>query len=101
MKALALYCLLRQERAQEQLWEISINIVKDYLSPEVLDKYGHTSGPSELPQQTDGPSALPQQTDEPSALPQQTVKPSALPQQTVKPSALPQQTNGPSEPAPS
>ena len=25
---------------QEQLWDISINIVKDYLSPEVLEKYG-------------------------------------------------------------
>ena len=30
----------RNETAQEQLWDISINIVKDYLSPEVLEKYG-------------------------------------------------------------
>ena len=27
-------------RQQEQLWEISVNIVKDYLSPEILENYG-------------------------------------------------------------
>ena len=30
----------RNVQLQEQLWEISINIVKDYLTPDVLSKYG-------------------------------------------------------------
>ena len=30
----------RDQQLQEQLWEISVNIVKDYLTPEVLEKYG-------------------------------------------------------------
>ena len=30
----------RNVQFQEQLWEISINIVKDYLTPDVLSKYG-------------------------------------------------------------
>ena len=28
------------QQLQEHLWQISINIVKGYLSPEALDKYG-------------------------------------------------------------
>ena len=32
--------LCRNEELQEQLWEIGVNIVKDYLSPEVLRQYG-------------------------------------------------------------
>lgn len=32
--------LHRNKQIQEQLWEISVNIVKDFLSPEVLEKYG-------------------------------------------------------------
>ena len=30
----------RDQELQKRLWEISINIVKDYLTPEVLEKYG-------------------------------------------------------------
>lgn len=30
----------RNEKLQEELWEISVSIVKDFLSPEVLEKYG-------------------------------------------------------------
>lgn len=30
----------RDVHLQEQLWEISINVVKDYLTPDVLSKYG-------------------------------------------------------------
>ena len=30
----------RNQQLQEHLWKISINIVKGYLSPEVLEKYG-------------------------------------------------------------
>ena len=55
------FALLRDEAAQEQLWEISINIVKNYLSPDVFDKYGQASGPSQLPQQTAVLSELPEQ----------------------------------------
>ena len=32
--------LCRDQQLQQQLWEISVNIVKDYLTPEVLEKYG-------------------------------------------------------------
>ena len=45
----------RDEAQQEQLWEISINIVKDYLSPEVLERYGATlptGAPSEQADQS-------------------------------------------------
>ena len=34
--------LYRNEAFQEQLWEISINAVKDWLSPDILAKYGPT-----------------------------------------------------------
>ena len=30
----------RNNKLQEELWEISVSIVKDFLSPEVLEKYG-------------------------------------------------------------
>ena len=33
------YCI-RDEELQEQLWEISIERVRDWLSPEILEKYG-------------------------------------------------------------
>ena len=48
----------RDEAQQEQLWEISINIVKDYLSPEVFEKYGATlatGAPSEQADQSGPP----------------------------------------------
>ena len=32
--------LYRNAELQEQLWEISINIVKDWITPEILEKYG-------------------------------------------------------------
>ena len=32
--------LYRNTELQEQLWEISINIVKDWITPEILEKYG-------------------------------------------------------------
>ena len=32
--------LYRNTELQEQLWEISINIVKDWITPEILQKYG-------------------------------------------------------------
>ena len=34
----------RSVKYQEQLWEISINIIKDWLSVMVLDQYGPTMG---------------------------------------------------------
>ena len=34
------YILYRNDELQEQLWEISINIVKDWITPEILEKYG-------------------------------------------------------------
>ena len=37
----------RNEAFQEQLWEISCNMLKDYLSPDILREYG----PSETEQQ--------------------------------------------------
>ena len=49
----------RDEAQQEQLWEISINIVKDYLSPEVFEKYGATlptSAPSEQADRSNEPT---------------------------------------------
>ena len=55
----------RDEANQEQLWEISINIVKDYLSPEVLERYGTalpTGAPSEQADQSgehNGQSSVP------------------------------------------
>ena len=36
----------RNEEFQEQLWEISVTAVKDYLSPEVLEKYGSRTPPA-------------------------------------------------------
>ena len=40
------YYPFRNEKFQEQLWEISVNAVKDYLSPEVLEKYGSKASPA-------------------------------------------------------
>ena len=37
---LATCSVCRKEELQEQLWEISVNIVKHHLSPEVLGQYG-------------------------------------------------------------
>lgn len=31
---------LRDETLQEQLWEISVNAIRTYLSPEILERYG-------------------------------------------------------------
>ena len=56
---LTMFSPSRDEAQQEQLWEISINIVKDYLSPEVFEKYGATlatGAPSEQADQS-GPSS--------------------------------------------
>ena len=36
----SLTSLYRNAELQEQLWEISINIVKDWITPEILEKYG-------------------------------------------------------------
>ena len=36
----SLTSLYRNAQLQEQLWEISINIVKDWMTPEILEKYG-------------------------------------------------------------
>ena len=30
----------RDESQQEQLWEISINMIKEFLTPELLERYG-------------------------------------------------------------
>ena len=57
----------RDEANQEQLWEISINIVKDYLSPEVLERYGTalpTGAPSEQADQSGSPSEQADQSNE-------------------------------------
>ena len=35
--------MCRDEAVQEQLWRRSVDIVKDYLSPDVLATYGQTS----------------------------------------------------------
>ena len=32
--------MYRNEALQEQLWEISVTAIKDWLSPEILAKYG-------------------------------------------------------------
>ena len=37
----------RNEVFQEQLWDISINAVKDFLSPEVLQRYQSPPQPSQ------------------------------------------------------
>ena len=56
---LTMFSPSRDEAQQEQLWEISINIVKDYLSPEVFEKYGATLATGVPSEQTDqsGPSS--------------------------------------------
>jgi len=48
----------RDKVVQEQLWGISVNIVKEFLSPEVLAKYGEpiTSDPTELADQPPDPA---------------------------------------------
>ena len=43
------YSVYRDESKQEQLWEISINMIKEFLAPEVLERYG----PSQPVQGTD------------------------------------------------
>lgn len=38
----------RDQQLQQQLWEISVNIVKDYLTPELLQKYGRPENSQSL-----------------------------------------------------
>jgi len=62
--------LSRNEEFQEEMWRISITIVEKYLSPHILEKYGHShiAGPTDgasptlegeskknLPASVDGP----------------------------------------------
>ena len=54
--------MYRNEASQEQLWEISINAVKDWLSPEILAKYGATGRPlEEQPTTEEQPTATEEQ----------------------------------------
>lgn len=49
-----LLILFRSVKSQEQLWEISISIVKDWLSVLVLDQYGPTMGFEEEEEHKEG-----------------------------------------------
>ena len=48
---------------QEQLWDISINIIKDFLSTELLEKYGPAQQPGIPSEQGDHSDEQPDQLD--------------------------------------
>ena len=46
MNCLVLFFHNRNEQYQEELWDISIKAIRQYLSPEVLEKYGAARPPT-------------------------------------------------------
>ena len=95
---LTMFSPSRDEAQQEQLWEISINIVKDYLSPEVFEKYGATlpaGAPSEQADQSGPSSEQADQSGPPSEQADQSGPPSEQADQSGPPSEQADQSNEP------
>ena len=57
-------CVFRDEKQQEQLWEISINMIKEFMTPEVLQQYGPALPVSSQEEQQEGSQSNEQRTSE-------------------------------------
>ena len=56
--------LIRDEQLQEQLWEISIEAVREHLSPGILEQYGSAHGiQTDQSATSEGPSVIKSGTD--------------------------------------